>query len=148
MRLSEFALNEAKRRGKNQIALFCQEDYNKYLEQLDIRKELRRDIANNFHGFEVYYQPIVDADTYQVVGAEALLRWKSEKYGNVSPAVMIPIMEESGLIIPVGRHVLWEAARMCKKWQAVISGFEGKKDQSRHRRFWNGLFQYALFEGD
>lgn len=123
MRLSEFALNEAKRSGKNQMALFCQEDYRKYLEHLDIRKELRRDIANDFHGFQVYYQPIVDAGTYQVVGAEALLRWKSEKYGNVSPAVMIPIMEESGLIIPVGRHVLWEAARMCKKWQAVIPGF-------------------------
>lgn len=123
MRLSEFALNEAKRRGKNQMALFCLEDYRKYLEHLDIRKSLRRDIANDFHGFQVYYQPIVDAGTYQVVGAEALLRWKSEKYGNVSPAVMIPIMEESGLIIPVGRHVLWEAARMCKKWQAVIPGF-------------------------
>jgi len=123
MRLSEFALNEAKRRGKNQVALFCQEDYDKYLEQLDIRKELRRDIANDFHGFQVYYQPIVDADTYRVVGAEALLRWKSEKYGNVSPAVMVPIMEESGLIIPVGRYVLWEAAGMCKKWQAVIPEF-------------------------
>jgi len=90
---------------------------------LDIRKELRRDIANDFRGFQVYYQPIVDADTYQVVGAEALLRWKSEKYGNVSPAVMIPIMEESGLIIPVGRYVLWEAARMCRKWQAVVPRF-------------------------
>ncbi len=123
MRLSEFALNEAKRRGKNQVALFRQEDYDKYLEQLDIRKELRRDIANDFRGFQVYYQPIVDADTYQVVGAEALLRWKSEKYGNVSPAVMIPIMEESGLIIPVGRYVLWEAARMCRKWQAVVLRF-------------------------
>lgn len=123
MRLSEFALNEAKRRGKNQIALFHQEDYDQYLKQLDIRKELRRDIANDFRGFQVYYQPIVDADTYRIVGAEALLRWKSEKYGNVSPAVMIPIMEESGLIIPVGRHVLWEAAKMCKKWQAAIPGF-------------------------
>lgn len=123
MRLSEFALNEAKRNGKNQMALFRQEDYEKYLKQLDIRKELRRDIANQFRGFQVYYQPIVDAGTYRVVGAEALLRWNSEKYGNVSPAVMIPIMEESGLIIPVGRYVLWEAAGMCKKWQAVIPEF-------------------------
>lgn len=123
MRLSEFALNEAKRHGKNQMALFCQEDYNQYLKQLDMRKELRRDIASQFRGFQVYYQPIVNADNYKVVGAEALLRWNSEKYGNVSPAVMIPIMEESGLIIPVGRYVLWEAAKMCKKWQTVIPGF-------------------------
>lgn len=118
MKLSEFALNEAKRKGKNQMVSFVQEDYDNYLEQLDIRKSLQIDINNNFRGFEVYYQPIVDANNgYKVIGAEALLRWKSEKFGSVSPAVMIPIMEESGLIIPVGRYVLWEAAKMCKKWQ-------------------------------
>ncbi len=123
MKLSEFALNEAKRSGRNQMALFSREKYNEYLRQLDIRKELRRDIADGFRGFEVYYQPIVEADTYRVIGAEALLRWKSEKYGDVSPAVMVPIMEESGLIIPVGRFVLWHAAAMCKKWLEKIPAF-------------------------
>ena len=123
MMLSEFALNEAKRNGKNQMAYFVQDDYDKYLEQLDIRKEIRRDISDNFRGFQVYYQPIVDADTHKLIGAEALLRWNSTKYGNVSPAVMIPIMEESGLIIPIGRFVLWEAARMCKKWQKILPDF-------------------------
>ncbi|MCM1088267.1 MAG: GGDEF and EAL domain-containing protein [Muribaculaceae bacterium] len=123
MKISEFALNEAKRKGKNQMAYFVQEDYNHYLEQLDMRKELRRDIANQFRGFQVYYQPIVEAESYKIVGAEALLRWQSKKYGNVSPAVMIPIMEESGLIIPVGRYVLREAAQMCKKWQQIVPSF-------------------------
>lgn len=124
MKVSEFALNEAKRNGKNQMAFFNQEDYDNYLKQLAIRKALRIDISDNFRGFEVHYQPIVDANNgYRVVGAEALLRWKSDKFGNVSPAVMIPIMEESGLIIPIGRYVLWEAARMCKKWQSRIPDF-------------------------
>lgn len=123
MMLSEFALNEAKRNGKNQMAYFVQDDYDEYLKQLNIRKEIRRDISDNFRGFQVYYQPIVDANTHELIGAEALLRWNSIKYGNVSPAVMIPIMEESGLIIPIGRFVLWEAAKMCKKWQKILPDF-------------------------
>lgn len=123
LRLTEFALNEAKRRGKNQMALFDMESYNGYLKRLDIRKLMRRDINSNFRGFEVFYQPIVSTPDYKLIGAEALLRWKCEKYGNVSPAVFIPILEESGLIIPVGRYVMWQAARTCKKWREILSDF-------------------------
>lgn len=123
MRLTEFTLNEAKRNGRNQMALYNQANYDEYLKRLDMRKALRRAVNHQFKGFEVYYQPIVSTLDYRVVGAEALLRWHSEEYGNVSPAVFIPILEESGLIIPVGRHVLWEAANICKKWQEYIPGF-------------------------
>ena len=124
MRFTEFALNEAKRNGRNQMRPFEQADYDVYLRKLDIRKALRQDINHDFRGFEVYYQPIVSAaDGYRLVGAEALLRWKNEKYGNMSPAVFIPILEESGLIIPVGRYVLWEAARRCKSWKKYIPAF-------------------------
>lgn len=123
LRLTEFALNEAKRNGRNQMAVFNRNAYEEYLKRLEIRKLLRRDIANNFHGFQVYFQPIVDAVSHELVGAEALLRWNCDKFGNVSPALMIPIMEESGLIIPVGRFVLQEAARICKKWQQYRPDF-------------------------
>ncbi len=124
LRLTEFALNEAKRNGRNQMAVFDQENYNEYLRRLDIRKAMRRDVNNDFNGFQVFYQPIVKAPDFQVVGAEALLRWGNERYGNVSPAVFIPILEESGLIIPVGRYVLREAARTCKKWREGIGDFK------------------------
>lgn len=123
MRFTEFALNEAKRGGRNQLTIFTKEAYDLYLKHLDIRKTLRQDINDNFRGFEVYYQPIVSASGYELIGAEALLRWKNEKYGNLSPAVFIPILEESGLIIPVGRFVLWEAAKTCKKWKQYIPDF-------------------------
>lgn len=124
MRYTEFALNEAKRGGRNQMKPFVQADFDVYLEKLNIRKALRQDVNNDFKGFEVYYQPIVStADDFKLVGAEALLRWKNEKYENVSPAVFIPILEESGLIIPVGRYVLWTAARTCKKWKQYIPEF-------------------------
>lgn len=124
LRLTEFALNEAKRNGRNQMAVFDQENYNEYLGRLDIRKAMRRDVNNDFNGFQVFYQPIVKAPDFQVVGAEALLRWGNERFGNVSPAVFIPILEESGLIIPVGRYVLREAARTCKKWRESIRDFK------------------------
>ncbi len=124
MRYTEFSMNEAKRNGRNQMQMFRQADYDLYLERLNICKVLRQDVNHDFRGFEVYYQPIVSAaDDYKLIGAEALLRWKNEEYGNVSPAVFIPILEESGLIIPVGRYVLWEAARTCKKWKQYIPEF-------------------------
>lgn len=123
LRLTEFALNEAKRNGRNQMAVFDQGNYEEYLRRLDIRKALRRDVNNQFGGFQVFFQPIVAAPDYHLVGAEALLRWSNEKFGNVSPAVFIPILEESGLIIPVGRYVMWEAARTCKKWREVMPDF-------------------------
>lgn len=123
LRLTEFALNEAKRNGRNQMALFDNEAYGEYLKRLEIRKLMRRDINDEFKGFDVFFQPIVSTPDYKLVGAEALLRWNCEKYGSVSPAVFIPILEESGLIIPVGRYVLWKAARTCKKWREILPDF-------------------------
>lgn len=123
MRFTEFALNEAKRNGRNKMVVFDRADYDVYLERLDICKSLRQDVSHDFRGFEVYYQPIVSAEDYRLVGAEALLRWNNEKLGSVSPAVFIPVLEESGLIIPIGRYVLWEAAKTCKKWKQYIPEF-------------------------
>lgn len=123
MRFTEFSLNEAKRNGKNQMMVFDQKAYSVYLERLNMRKAMRQDISHDFRGFEVYYQPIVSTTDYKLIGAEALLRWRNEEYGNVSPAVFIPILEESGLIIPVGKYVLWEAAKTCKKWKQYIPEF-------------------------
>ena len=119
----DFAYNTATRKGKNEIFLYEQSKYEQYIRRLDIEEKLRQDVKNNFHGFEVYYQPIVDVITEKVTGAEALLRWRCEEYGDLSPAVFIPILEESGLIIPVGRWVMKCAVKQCKKWQEGIHGF-------------------------
>ncbi len=123
LRLTEFALNEAKRNGRNQMALFDAEVYDGYLKRLAIRRLMRQDINNHFKGFQVFYQPIVSTPEYKLIGAEALLRWNCEQYGSVSPAVFIPILEESGLIIPVGKYVLWQGAQTCKKWRDILPGF-------------------------
>lgn len=119
----DFAFNTAVRRGKNGIFLFEEHEYEKYITRLDIEEKLRHDVRCGFRGFEVFYQPIVDTETEQITGAEALLRWNCEQYGNISPGVFIPILEESGLIVPVGRWVMKSAVKQCKEWQEKIPGF-------------------------
>lgn len=119
----DFAFNTAVRRGKNCVFLFEENEYEKYITRLDIEEKLRHDVRCGFRGFEVFYQPIVNVKTEQITGAEALLRWNCEEYGNVSPGVFIPILEESGLIVPVGRWVMKCAVKQCKAWQQEIPGF-------------------------
>ena len=119
----EFAMSEAKRRGKNGLVEFSKNDYDAYVSRLEIKEELRKSIFNNYEGFTLYYQPIVDAKSYEIKGAEALLRWNSSKYVSMSPGVFIPVMEDSGLIIPMGSHVMKEAVECCCRLKKYISSF-------------------------
>lgn len=123
MKLTEFSLNEAKRKGKNQCYIFQQKDYDAYLRRKELIRVMRRAVYHECKGFEVYFQPIVHAKTHQLNGAEALLRFKDSPTDFVSPAEFIPILEETGLIIPVGRWVLDQALSVCKEWQKTIPGF-------------------------
>ena len=120
----EFAINQAKKKGKNCVCIYDEESYKEYMKLLDIQELLRASINNNYEGYEVFYQPIVDVASGRLLGAEALLRWRCEKYGNLSPAQFIPILEESGLIIPVGRWVAYTAIKQCKEWQKYIPDFK------------------------
>lgn len=120
----EFALYRAKKKGRNCAVIYDEASYREYMKLLDIQELLRESINNNYEGYEVYYQPIVDSDTGRLIGAEALLRWRCDKYGNLSPAQFIPILEESGLIIPVGKWVAYTAIKQCKEWQKYIPDFK------------------------
>jgi EAL domain-containing protein (putative c-di-GMP-specific phosphodiesterase class I) len=71
----------------------------------------------------VYYQPYVDMTTKRVGGAEALIKWKSDKHGLVSPAKFIPLLEDSGMIVDVGEWVLRTACRQIKEWDRGKSMF-------------------------
>ena len=120
----EFALNQAKKRGRNCVIAFKPEEYAEHIKLLDMQEILRESVNNNFEGYQVFYQPIMDSNTGRLVGAEALLRWSCDKYGNLSPAQFIPILEESGLIVPVGKWVAYTAIKQCKEWQKVIPDFK------------------------
>lgn len=124
MKFSEFSLNEAKRHGKNCCYIFCREDYDKFLRKRTLSQLLRRAVTHGFIGFEAYLQPLIHTDTGAIYGAESLMRFHTEEFGMVSPGEFIPLLEETGLIIPVGKWMLNEALRFCHEIQKVIPDFK------------------------
>ena len=123
----EFALKQAKSMGKNGFYFFDENDYEAFQRKGRIIAALRNSIVNGCKGFEVYYQPIVDCRSEKIIGAEALMRFSmmaEDEQVSVSPVEFIPLLEETGLIIPAGRYVLNEAAEMCSEMQQYIPGFK------------------------
>lgn len=149
MKLSEYALNTAKDQGKNRCYIYMQEDYDVFLRKKQITRQLHHAVNHGFEGFETYYQPIVDTKTRRLVGAEALMRFSmpercedgetkkeavcvgedghdaDEKvhWERISPVEFIPLLEETGLIIPAGKWMLHQAISTCSRWQKYIPDF-------------------------
>ena len=121
--VTEFALDEAKRLGKNLCYSYRDEDYQAFVKKRKIILQLRQAVNHGFAGFEVYYQPLFNPFTGELAGAEALMRFRSEDCGVVSPAEFIPLLEETTLIIPAGRWILHEALMMCKRIKQFIPSF-------------------------
>lgn len=126
MKLSQFALNKAKYNGKNQVYTYNAEDYNAFIRKKMLLSELRAAVENDFSGFEVYFQPIMRGKegNEKLYGAESLLRFVRQSGEMVSPVEFIPILEESGLIIPVGKWVLDQAGAFCKEVKNVVEDFK------------------------
>lgn len=123
MKLSEFALTEAKNRGKNQLYCFKPDDYDLFLRTRYVRSCLRQALGNNFKGFELFFQPIVNVSSASLFAAETLLRFRSPGGENIFPMEFIPILEESGLIIPVGKWIIRNSLAMCKKMRERYPDF-------------------------
>ncbi|MCC0663660.1 bifunctional diguanylate cyclase/phosphodiesterase [Clostridioides sp. ZZV15-6597] len=120
----DIALDIAKMGGKNRMKFFSKELYENKLKVISMQQKLRECIENDFNDLELFFQPQVDASTKNVIGAEALLRWHSNTYGEVSPVEFIPILEQSNLIIPVGKWIIKEAIKQCKEWHKVNPDFK------------------------
>jgi len=115
LREADIALYQAKARGKGQFALFNSTMNSAAVERLELEHELRQ--ALDRREFRVHYQPVVDLRSGAIVGVEALLRWKHPRRGFLEPASFIPLLESTGLILPVGKWVLREACRQARDWQ-------------------------------
>lgn len=115
---AETALHGAKEEGRACYAFYAQEMNAAGAQLLMLERLLRQALANG--EFAVVYQPQVDAQTKQLIGVEALLRWKNSQLGNVSPVQFIPIAEATGLIVPIGEWVLRESCRQASRWHQEL----------------------------
>lgn len=111
-----YCLSYAKRHGKNCCIAYSSGILDHRSRSLEMAEDLRTSMMDGFEGFRLHYQPLVDARTGKVVGAEALLRWSCPRFEKASPAEFIPILEQTGMIIPVGRWILNSAIRQCASW--------------------------------
>lgn len=115
LRAADTAMSHAKTQGQTSIALFDRSMQDRTLERLQMEAALQ----NAIEAEELYlnYQPIVSLQTLQVVSLEALVRWRHPQRGLVSPAEFIPLAEETGLIIPLGKLVLSQACQWLSRLQ-------------------------------
>jgi diguanylate cyclase (GGDEF)-like protein/PAS domain S-box-containing protein len=112
---ADSAMYRAKDRGRNNFQFFTAELNALITERLELENRLRRALERD--QFTLEYQPRVDMHSRRIVGAEALLRWNPTDHPSVAPARFIPVAEEIGLIVPIGRWVLSEACAQNKAWQ-------------------------------
>jgi diguanylate cyclase (GGDEF)-like protein/PAS domain S-box-containing protein len=111
---ADTAMYRAKEAGRDAFRFFTAEMNAQSLARLDMENALRRAIDNN--EFVLYFQPKVHIGSARISGAEALIRWRRPGHGMVSPALFIPLLEETGLIVRVGNWVLNEACRKIAEW--------------------------------
>ena len=119
MRAADLALHAAKAAGRNRFERFRTAMMTAVQQRKELQDDLRRAITVG--ALEVYLQPQIDLTSGGCIGAEALLRWRHPTQGWISPGVFIPLAEETGLILPLGRFVLEESCREAMRWQGAAT---------------------------
>lgn len=118
LREADTAMYRAKFKGRSRYELFDDSMQAQAVDRLNIEAGLRQALA---HGeLELHYQPLIALESYEVVGAEALIRWAHPQRGLLLPAQFLAIAEASGLIVPISEWVLQEACRSAAQWRGRL----------------------------
>ena len=118
IREADIALYDAKMRGRSQYAIFDSAVGHRLMLAMELENDLAAGLADG--QFTLDYQPLIDLHSGDILGAEALIRWRHPQYGLLAPTDFIPIAERSGFIIPLGIWVLEEACRQLARWQRSL----------------------------
>ncbi len=116
LRDADLAMYRAKEQGGARHEVYQAEMHQHAVRMLQLETDLRRALERG--EFELHYQPIVSLRRGGVIGCEALVRWRHPERGLVAPPAFIGVAEETGLIVPLGRWVVWEACRQAAAWRA------------------------------
>jgi diguanylate cyclase (GGDEF)-like protein/PAS domain S-box-containing protein len=117
LRNADLAMYKAKKGGKNRFEIFHTGLHQEVVERVQLEADLRSALDAGTE-FRVVYQPIMDLTSQILVGVEALVRWDHPRRGTLVPAAFIPLAEDTGLIVPLGRWVLREACHQAASWHA------------------------------
>ncbi|MDD2539759.1 MAG: EAL domain-containing protein [Desulfuromonadaceae bacterium] len=117
MKYADIAMYHAKEQGKNNFQFFTEEINRRAYDRLDQEARLRRALERE--EFILFYQPQVDMNSGKISGVEALLRWQPLGEGIMPPDAFIPLLEETGMIVPVGRWVLQTACNQARQWEDI-----------------------------
>ena len=139
---ADMALYRAKADGRGTYCFFRDEMAQIVEARRTLELDLRRALANE--EFELFYQPLVNLKSGRVVTCEALLRWNHPVRGTVSPVDIIPVAEDMGLIVDLGRWILRKACMECMKWPESVSVAVNFSPQQFHQRDVLSEVRYAL----
>ena len=117
LRNADTAMYRSKRKGRNTMEIYAPEMNDTVVKRVEIESKLLHALEDE--RFYLMYQPLVDAQTRSLVGAEALLRWNDEELGDITPEIFVPFAEESGIIVDISNWVINQACKDLKQWHGI-----------------------------
>jgi len=138
LRDADTAMYEAKALGRGRCVLFNKRMYAQTMAKFKLETQLRQAVEQQ--AFKIFYQPIVSLTTQEITGVEALLRWQHPQRGLLSPVEFLPLIEETGLIIPLSKWVLYTICDQLQAWHnAGYNKLRASINISNRQFYWKGL---------